>query len=58
MGKNYTKVKDGQVIKASGTRVCPHCGIEKPLAEFGFRRMESGGSIRNQSWCKDCRSSK
>ena len=36
------------------TRICPHCGKEKPLSEFGFRKMESG-EIRNQSWCKDCR---
>lgn len=36
------------------TRICPHCGQEKPLSDFGFRRMENG-EIRNQSWCKDCR---
>ncbi len=40
---------------------CPHCGkiaentedIEK---EFGFRHSE--GSVRSQSWCRDCRSKK
>ena len=39
------------------TRICPHCHKEKPLSEFGFRKMEKGekGQIRNQSWCKDCR---
>lgn len=36
------------------TRICPHCGMEKPLSEFGFRDM-GNGEIRNQSWCKDCR---
>lgn len=36
------------------TRRCPHCGIVKPLSEFGFRNM-GDGKIRNQSWCKDCR---
>lgn len=36
------------------TRVCPHCGQEKPLSDFGFREMDNG-QIRNQSWCKDCR---
>ena len=37
------------------TRVCPHCGKEKPLSAFGFRDMGEG-NIRNQSWCKNCRS--
>lgn len=36
------------------TRICPHCGEEKPLSAFGYRRM-GNGDIRNQSWCKDCR---
>ena len=36
------------------TRICPHCGKEKPLSEFGFRKMNSG-QVRNQSWCKPCR---
>lgn len=39
------------------TRICPHCENEKPLSEFGFRKMQKGkdGVIRNQSWCKKCR---
>lgn len=37
------------------TRVCPHCGKTKPLSEFGWRDM-GGGNVRNQSWCKECRS--
>lgn len=37
------------------TRVCPHCGQEKPLSDFGFRKMKDN-KIRNQSWCKKCRS--
>ena len=47
-------------IQASGyddgelTRVCPECGEEKPLSDFGLRDM-GGGEIRNQSWCKACR---
>ena len=36
------------------TRVCPKCGREKPLSKFGYRNM-GDGTIRNQSWCKDCR---
>ena len=37
------------------TRICPHCREEKPLSDFGFRNM-GNGKIRNQSWCKECRS--
>ena len=37
-------------------RICPHCKKEKPLSEFGLRAMEPGGTVRNQSWCKECRS--
>ena len=36
------------------TRVCPKCGKKKPISEFGYRKM-GDGTIRNQSWCKDCR---
>lgn len=47
-------------IQASGfngsepVRVCPHCGKEKTLSEFGYRNM-GNGEIRNQSWCTECR---
>lgn len=38
------------------TRICPHCGEEKPLSEFGYRRMKKEtGEVRNQSWCTECR---
>ena len=51
------------IIQSSGyngsepTRVCPHCGDEKPISDFGFRNMgsERNDEVRNQSWCKDCR---
>ncbi len=36
------------------TRICPNCRKEKPISEFGFRKMGSG-QVRNQSWCKACR---
>ena len=48
------------IIQASGyngsepTRICPKCGKEKPISEFGYRNM-GDGNIRNQSWCKSCR---
>ena len=53
--------KGRPVIQSSGyngsepMRICPNCGIEKPISEFGFRDM-GNGTIRNQSWCKECRS--
>ena len=36
------------------TRMCPHCGKEKPRSDFGYRNM-GNDTIRNQSRCKDCR---
>ena len=48
------------IIQVSGyngsesTRICPHCGKEKPISDFGYRNM-GDGQIRNQSWCKECR---
>ena len=54
------KNSDRPNIQSSGyngsepTRICPHCGKEKPLSDFGFRKM-ANGQIRNESWCKACR---
>lgn len=39
-------------------RVCPKCGKEKPLFDFGLRKMTGNGTIRNQSQCKKCRNYK
>lgn len=52
------------IIQSSGyngsepTRTCPKCEQEKPLSDFGFRNMGKNrdDEIRNQSWCKKCRS--
>lgn len=60
------KNKDRPIIQSHGyngsepTRICPHCKKEKPLSEFGFRKMlkDENGPIRNQSWCKECRRTK
>jgi superfamily II helicase len=57
-GKNDNDEKP--IIQSSGYkdgklyRICPHCGQEKPLDDFGLRNM-GNDKIRNQSWCKDCR---
>ncbi|ARE21686.1 hypothetical protein [Lactococcus lactis] len=51
---------DRPIIQSNGydgsepTRICPHCDKEKPISDFGFRNM-GDGTIRNQSWCKECR---
>lgn len=58
-----TANNDKPIIQSHGyngsepTRICPHCNKEKPLSEFGFRKMKKDeqGEIRNQSWCKECR---
>ena len=36
-------------------RVCPKCHEEKPLSDFGLRKMTKNGPVRNQSYCKKCR---
>jgi len=36
---------------------CLCCKEVKPLAAFGLRKM-SNGTVRNQPWCRACRSTK
>jgi hypothetical protein len=38
------------------TLLCLKCQKMRPLAQFGLRRM-ADGAIRNQPWCRTCRSS-
>jgi len=35
--------------------MCLKCRQIKPLAQFGLRKM-ADGAIRNQPWCRPCRS--
>jgi hypothetical protein len=35
--------------------MCLKCKTLKPLAQFGLRKM-ADGAIRNQPWCRGCRS--
>ena len=60
LSKKKSKNTERPIVQTSGyngsepTRVCPKCGQEKPISEFGYRDM-GNGEIRNQSWCKSCR---
>ncbi len=38
------------------TMMCLKCRAMKPLTMFGLRKM-ADGAIRNQPWCRTCRSS-
>lgn len=63
MKKNNDSKNDKRpIVQSSGyngsepTRICPNCGEEKPISDFGYRNMgDKSGTIRNQSWCKNCR---
>jgi hypothetical protein len=44
---------DGQEVLIS--LMCIKCRTLKPLAQFGLRKM-ADGAIRNQPWCRTCRS--
>jgi hypothetical protein len=37
------------------TLICLKCQKIRPLSQFGLRRM-ADGAIRNQPWCRSCRS--
>ncbi len=37
------------------TLICLKCQKVRPLSQFGLRKM-ADGSIRNQPWCRTCRS--
>ena len=37
------------------TLMCVKCHQMRPLAQFGLRKM-ADGAIRNQPWCRPCRS--
>jgi hypothetical protein len=45
--------RDGNEVLIS--LMCLKCRTVKPLAQFGLRRM-ADGAIRNQPWCRTCRS--
>lgn len=45
--------RDGNEVLVS--LMCLKCKTVKPLAQFGLRKM-ADGAIRNQPWCRNCRS--
>lgn len=58
--KEPRKRRKSAVYDADGnevliTMMCLKCRSMKPLAMFGLRKM-ADGAIRNQPWCRTCRS--
>lgn len=58
--KEPRKRRKSAVYDAEGhevliTMMCLKCRSMKPLAMFGLRKM-ADGAIRNQPWCRTCRS--
>lgn len=58
--KEPRKRRKSAVYDAEGqevliTMMCLKCRQMKPLAMFGLRKM-ADGAIRNQPWCRGCRS--
>ena len=58
--KEARKRRKSAVFDAEGhevliTMMCLKCRSMKPLGMFGLRKM-ADGAIRNQPWCRTCRS--
>jgi hypothetical protein len=58
--KEPRKRRKSAIFDADGnevliTMMCLKCRTMKPLAMFGLRKM-ADGAIRNQPWCRVCRS--
>jgi hypothetical protein len=56
------KQRRSSVFDADGNEVyitllCLKCHKMRPLSQFGLRKM-ADGAIRNQPWCRSCRSGK
>jgi len=54
--RRRSAVYDADGAEVFITLVCLKCQRIRPLSQFGLRRM-ADGSIRNQPWCRPCRSS-
>lgn len=53
--RRKTAIYDADGHEVLITLMCLKCKSMKPLAQFGLRKM-SDGAIRNQPWCRTCRS--
>lgn len=53
--RRKSAVYDGDGNEVFITLLCLKCHKMKPLSQFGLRKM-ADGAIRNQPWCRPCRS--
>jgi hypothetical protein len=53
--RRRTSVYDADGNEVFITLMCLKCQKIRPLSQFGLRRM-ADGAIRNQPWCRTCRS--
>jgi hypothetical protein len=53
--RRKTAIYDGDGNEVLITLMCLKCKKMKPLMQFGLRKM-ADGAIRNQPWCRSCRS--
>jgi hypothetical protein len=53
--RRKTGIYDHEGHEVLITLMCLKCRQVKPLAQFGLRKM-ADGAIRNQPWCRTCRS--
>lgn len=53
--RRKTSVYDAEGNEVFITLMCLKCHKMKPLSQFGLRKM-ADGAIRNQPWCRACRS--
>ena len=53
--RRRTSVYDADGNEVFITLMCVKCRHIRPLSQFGLRRM-ADGAIRNQPWCRVCRS--
>ena len=54
--RRRSSVYDADGSEVFITLMCLKCHKMRPLSQFGLRRM-ADGAIRNQPWCRACRSS-
>jgi len=53
--RRRSSVYDAEGHEVFITLMCLKCHKMRPLSQFGLRKM-SDGAIRNQPWCRTCRS--